>query len=62
VTMMALEKGIVWGADVVMMQEPYEEREGYNINHPGYRLTVGQRRTNSGRNQNRYTPGVFGSG
>ena len=40
-TMMALEKGIVWGADVVMMQEPYEEREGFNISHPGYRLVRG---------------------
>jgi len=39
--MMVLEKGIVWGADVVMMQEPYEEREGYNISHPGYRLVRG---------------------
>jgi len=27
-TMMVLEKGIVWGADVVMMQEQYVEREG----------------------------------
>jgi len=34
-TMVALEKGIVWGADVVMMQELYEEREGYNISHLG---------------------------
>jgi len=33
-----LEQGIVWGADVVMMQEPCVEREGYNISHPGYRL------------------------
>jgi len=33
----ALEKGMVRGADVVMMQEPYVEREGYNISHPGYR-------------------------
>jgi len=40
-TMMALEKGIVWGAVVVMMQELYEEREGYNISHPGYRLVRG---------------------
>jgi len=38
-----LETGIVWGADVVMMQEPYEEREGYNISHPGYRLIRGGR-------------------
>jgi len=29
--MMVLEKGIVWGADVVTMQEPYEERKGYNV-------------------------------
>jgi len=36
--MMVLEKGIVWGADVAMMQEQYVEREGYNISHPGYRL------------------------
>jgi len=39
--MVALEKGIVWGADVVMMQEWYEEREGYNISHPGYKLVRG---------------------
>jgi len=42
-TMMALEKGIVWGADVVMMQEQHVEREGYNISHPGYRLVRGGR-------------------
>ena len=24
-----------------MMQEPYEERKGYNIGHPGYRLVRG---------------------
>jgi len=36
--MMVLETGIVWVADVVMLQEPYAEREGYNISHPGYRL------------------------
>jgi len=42
-TMMALEKGIVWGADDVIMQEPYEEREGYNISHPGYELVRGGR-------------------
>jgi len=24
--MMALETGIAWGADVVMLQEPYEEK------------------------------------
>ena len=41
--MMALEEGIVWGADVVMMQEQYLEREGYNISHPGYRLVRGGR-------------------
>jgi len=40
-TMMALEKEIVWGADVVIMQEQYVEREGYNISHPGYRLVRG---------------------
>jgi len=40
-TMIALEKGIVWGADVVMMQEPVVEKEGYNISHPGYRLVRG---------------------
>jgi len=39
----ALETGIVWGADVVMLQEPYVEREGYNISHPGYRLIRGGR-------------------
>jgi len=38
-----LEQGIVWGADVVMMQEPYVEREGNNISHPGYRLVRGGR-------------------
>jgi len=43
VTMMTLEQGIVWGADVVMMQEQYVEREGYNISHPGYRLVRGGR-------------------
>jgi len=42
-TMMVLETGIVWGADVVMLQEPYVEREGYNISHPGYRLIRGGR-------------------
>jgi len=42
-TMIALEKGIVWGADVVMMQEPVVEKEGYNISHPGYRLVRGGR-------------------
>jgi len=41
--MIALEKGIVWGADVVMKQEPVVEREGYNISHPGYRLVRGGR-------------------
>jgi len=41
--MMALEMGIVWGAHVVMLQEPYVEREGYNIRHPGYRLIRGGR-------------------
>jgi len=43
--MMALETGIVWGAVVVMLQEPYVEREGYNISHPGYRLVRGGRTT-----------------
>jgi len=41
--MIALEKGIVWGADVVMMQEVVVEKEGYNISHPGYRLVRGGR-------------------
>jgi len=41
--MIALEQGIVWGADVVMMQEPVVEKEGYNISHPGYRLVRGGR-------------------
>jgi len=41
--MIALEKGIVWGADVVMIQEPVVEKEGYNISHPGYRLVRGGR-------------------
>jgi len=40
--MIALEKGIVWGADVVMLQE-YFEKEGYPISHPGYRLVRGGR-------------------
>jgi len=39
----ALEIGIVWGADVVMLQELYVEKEGYNISHPGYRLVRGGR-------------------
>jgi len=43
-TMMALETGIVWGADVVMLQEPYVEREGYNISHPG-KILVREGRT-----------------
>jgi hypothetical protein len=42
-TMMVLEKGIGWGADVVMMQEQVVEKEGYNISHPGYRLVRGGR-------------------
>jgi len=41
--MMASETGIVWGADVVMLQELYVDREGYNISHPGYRLIKGGR-------------------
>jgi len=41
--MIALEKGIVWGADIVMMQEPVVEKEGYNISHPVYRLVRGGR-------------------
>jgi len=47
--MMALETGIVWGADVVMLQEPYVEREGYNISHPGYRLVRGGRMMTANR-------------
>jgi len=43
VTMIVLEKGIVWGADVVMMQEQVVEKERYNISHPGYRLVRGGR-------------------
>ena len=42
-TMIALEHGIVWEADVVLMQEQYVERDGYNISHPGYRLIRGGR-------------------
>jgi len=42
-TMIALEKGIVWGADVVMMQELVVEKEGFCISHPGYRLVRGGR-------------------
>jgi hypothetical protein len=34
-TMIALEKRIAWGADVVMIQEPVVVREGYNISHQG---------------------------
>jgi len=41
--MKVLETGIVCRADVVMMQEQYVEREGYNISHPGYRLVRGGR-------------------
>jgi hypothetical protein len=41
--MIALDQGIAWGADVVMMQEPVVENEGYNISHPGYRLVMGKR-------------------
>jgi len=41
--MMALEIGIVWGADVVMLQAPYVESEGYNISDPGNRLIRGGR-------------------
>jgi len=41
--MIALEEGIVWGADVVMLQEPVVEKEGYYISHPGYRLVRGGR-------------------
>jgi hypothetical protein len=43
VTMIALEKGIVWGADVVIMQEQVVEKEGYYISHSGYRLIRGGR-------------------
>jgi len=41
--MIELEKGIVWGSDVVMMQEPVFETQGYNISHPGYELIRGGR-------------------
>jgi len=41
--MIVLEKGIVWGADVVVMQEPVVEKKGYNISHPAYRLVRGGR-------------------
>jgi hypothetical protein len=41
--MMALEKGIVWGADVLMMQEPVVEKKGFSISHPGYGLVGGGR-------------------
>jgi len=40
--MIALEKGIVWRADIVMLQEPVFEKKGYNISHPGYRLVRGK--------------------
>jgi hypothetical protein len=42
-TMIALEKGIVWRANVVILQESFVEREGYYISHPGYRLVRGGR-------------------
>jgi hypothetical protein len=32
--MIALEEGNVWGAAIVMLQEPVVEKEGYNISHP----------------------------
>jgi len=41
--MIALKQGIVWGADVVMMQEPVVEKKGFNISHPEYRLVRGGR-------------------
>jgi len=41
--MIALEHGIVWEADVVLMQEQYVDRDGHNISHPGYRLIRGGR-------------------
>jgi len=41
--MIALEEGVVWGPDVVMLQEPVVEREGYYISHPGYRVVRGGR-------------------
>jgi hypothetical protein len=41
--MMALHKGIVWGADVVLLQEVVVDRERYYIGHPGYRLVRGER-------------------
>jgi len=39
--MIVLEKCIVWGPDVVMLQEPVFEKEGYNISPRGYRLSRG---------------------
>ena len=42
-TMMVLEKGNVWGANIVKMQEQVVEKEGYNISHPGYGLVRGGR-------------------
>jgi len=41
--MIALEKGFLWGAYVVMMQEPTFAKKGYNISHRGYRLVRGKR-------------------
>jgi len=41
--MIALEKGIVWAADVVILQEQVVEKEGDYISHPGYRLVRGGR-------------------
>jgi hypothetical protein len=39
--MIALKEGIVWGADIVILQKPVVEREGYYISHPVYRLVRG---------------------
>jgi hypothetical protein len=39
--MIALEEGIVWEADVVILQEPVVEREGCHISLAGYRLVRG---------------------
>jgi hypothetical protein len=41
--MIALEEGNVWEADVVMLQEPVVEKEGYHISNPEYRLVSGGR-------------------
>jgi hypothetical protein len=45
-TFLALEKGVERGADLVVMQEPYQgkgKEEEYQISHPAFRLIRGNR-------------------